>query len=81
MQQNPQNKLKVAKKHSKRTLRTLFNYHFRASEGGNKVVHVEQTNYAPAPQTAVCGKICGIRGLGGYHPPRSPQFSYDTQPH
>ena len=22
---------------------------------------VEQTNYAPEPQTAVCGKICGIR--------------------
>ena len=26
----------MAKKHTKRTLRTLFNYHFRASEGGNK---------------------------------------------
>ena len=51
----------MAKKHSKRTLRTLFNYYFRASEGGNKVVHVEQTNYTPEPQTAVCRNMWNTR--------------------
>ena len=40
--------------------RKVVNKHSKwSSEGGNKVVCVEQTNnyYAPEPQTTVCGKI------------------------
>ena len=48
MQKSPQNKKKVVKRHSK-----------WPSQGGNKVVRVEQINnyYAPESQTAVCGNI------------------------
>ena len=68
----------MAKKHSKRTLRTLFNYNFRASEGGKKVVHVEQTNYAPEPQTAIYVEYAASADntLLDLH-----NSSYDTRPH